>query len=223
MWSASILVTTASTGVRYRNEASDSSASATMNSPLPRRALAPAASSRPPMTKVGIHARFGQDAGDQRGGGGLAVRAGHRDALLEAHQFRQHHGARHHRDMCFLAPPSTSGLSSLHRGGHHHDIGPLDMRCRMTLENLRTLLGQAPRGGVIGHIGTADLKAQVDQHFGDAAHAGAADADKMDVFDFMFHRASSMHTCATVSVASGLARARALRHDQQLFAIQAAQ
>ena len=53
MWSASILVTTASTGCRYRNEASDSSASTTMNSPAPSRALEPAASSRPPITKVG--------------------------------------------------------------------------------------------------------------------------------------------------------------------------
>ncbi len=48
-----MLVTTASTGARYRNEASDSSASTTMNSPLPSLACEPAASSRPPITKVG--------------------------------------------------------------------------------------------------------------------------------------------------------------------------
>ena len=53
MWSASMFVTTASTGVRYRNDASDSSASTTMNSPLPSFALEPAASSRPPITNVG--------------------------------------------------------------------------------------------------------------------------------------------------------------------------
>ena len=39
MWSASILVTTAMIGDRYRNEASDSSASATRKSPEPSRAL----------------------------------------------------------------------------------------------------------------------------------------------------------------------------------------
>ena len=53
MWSASMLVTTAMTGCRCRNEASDSSASTTMNSPWPSRAFEPAAFSRPPMTKVG--------------------------------------------------------------------------------------------------------------------------------------------------------------------------
>ena len=53
MWSASMFVTTEITGVRYRNEASDSSASATRNSPRPSLALVPAASSRPPITNVG--------------------------------------------------------------------------------------------------------------------------------------------------------------------------
>ena len=53
MWSWSILVTTAITGVKCRNEASDSSASATIYSPVPKRAFALAASSLPPITKVG--------------------------------------------------------------------------------------------------------------------------------------------------------------------------
>jgi hypothetical protein len=53
MWSASMLVTTDGMGSRFRNEASDSSASTTMYSPLPSRALAPALLRRPPMTKVG--------------------------------------------------------------------------------------------------------------------------------------------------------------------------
>ena len=48
-----MLVMTAITGCRLRNEASDSSASTTMNSPWPRRALAPAEVRRPPITKVG--------------------------------------------------------------------------------------------------------------------------------------------------------------------------
>ena len=53
MWSASMLVTTESTGSRFRKEASDSSASTTMYSPEPSCALAPALFSRPPITKVG--------------------------------------------------------------------------------------------------------------------------------------------------------------------------
>ena len=59
MWSASMLVTTAITGCRCRNDASDSSASTTMNSPAPRRAFEAALVSRPPMTKVGSSPAFG--------------------------------------------------------------------------------------------------------------------------------------------------------------------
>jgi hypothetical protein len=52
-WSASTLVTIAIMGCRCVNDASLSSASATRNSPAPRRALLAALFSRPPMTNVG--------------------------------------------------------------------------------------------------------------------------------------------------------------------------
>src|SRR5881394_1017997 len=48
-----MLVTTAITGFRLRNDASDSSASTTMYCPEPSREFAPAAFSLPPITKVG--------------------------------------------------------------------------------------------------------------------------------------------------------------------------
>ena len=53
MWSASILVITASIGCRYKNDASDSSASTTINSLVPSLALLPLLLSFPPITKVG--------------------------------------------------------------------------------------------------------------------------------------------------------------------------
>ena len=53
MWSASMVVITATSGFRRRKLPSLSSASATSQSLLPSRALAPAASSWPPITKVG--------------------------------------------------------------------------------------------------------------------------------------------------------------------------
>ena len=53
MCSRSMLVITAIAGDSLRNERSLSSASATMCSPLPSRALLPKARSRPPMTAVG--------------------------------------------------------------------------------------------------------------------------------------------------------------------------
>src|SRR5437588_223511 len=48
-----MLVITAIVGNSFRNDRSLSSASATMNSPLPSRALLPKALSRPPITAVG--------------------------------------------------------------------------------------------------------------------------------------------------------------------------
>jgi hypothetical protein len=48
-----MLVTMATVGDSFRNERSDSSASATMKSPRPRRAPEPSTPSRPPTTTVG--------------------------------------------------------------------------------------------------------------------------------------------------------------------------
>ncbi len=59
-----------------------------------------------------IQSALGQQAGHQAGGGGLAVGAGHRDAVAEAHQFRQHFRPRHHRDPRSSRAASTSGLSA---------------------------------------------------------------------------------------------------------------
>src|SRR3970282_935965 len=81
MWSASMLVTTASTGCRCRKLAFDSSGSTTMKSPAPRRAFDPAAFSRPPITKCGSSPPSG---GALAQSGGRRVRAEVRAAPLEA-------------------------------------------------------------------------------------------------------------------------------------------
>src|SRR5881296_3422226 len=64
-------------------------------------------------------------------------------------------------------------------------------------------------GGIDGEVRAADLVAEVDQHFGDARHACAADADEMDPPDLVLHLASSMQRAATSRAASGLPSARA--------------
>ncbi len=57
----------------------------------------------------GVEPAFGQHACHQAGGGGFAVCAGNRDAALQAHQFGQHHGARHDGDVLF-APGNDFGV-----------------------------------------------------------------------------------------------------------------
>src|SRR5262249_23578596 len=70
--------------------------------------------------------------------------------------------------------------------------------------------------GAIRQIGAAHAVAEVREHLRDAAHARAADADEVNVFDDVFHcfpsrraRATAAQTCATRSVASGFASALA--------------
>ena len=53
MWSASMLVTTAMMKGNCKNDASDSSASATIHEPVPSRAFVPALCKCPPIAKVG--------------------------------------------------------------------------------------------------------------------------------------------------------------------------
>src|SRR5438046_7796906 len=64
-------------------------------------------------------------------------------------------------------------------------------------------------GGIHGEVRAADLVAEVDQHFGDARHTCAADADEMDPPDLVLHLASSMQRAATRRAASGLPSTRA--------------
>ena len=52
---------------------------------------------------------------------GLAVRAGDRDTLSEAHQFREHHGTRNDRDM-LGAGFHHFGVIFVNRGGNHDRV-----------------------------------------------------------------------------------------------------
>jgi hypothetical protein len=74
-----------------------------------------------------IEPGLGKDAGHERGGRGLAVGAGDRDALLQAHQLGEHHRPRHHRH----APGAGGdhlGVVALHRARGHHRLGAGDVR-----------------------------------------------------------------------------------------------
>ena len=73
-----------------------------------------------------IEAAFSQHAGDEAGGGGLAVRTGHGDALLEPHQFGEHQCARHHRDSLF-ARCDDFDVVARDSGRNDHHIGAGDV------------------------------------------------------------------------------------------------
>ena len=205
-----MLVTIAICGFRRRKLPSLSSASATSQSPVPRRALAPAASSWPPITKVGSMPALGQHAGGQRGRGGLAVRAGDGDAALEAHQLGQHLRARHDRD-ALRARFHQFRVVRLDRAGHHDAVGAEHVGRGVAALHVDAERGQATRDRVVGLVGTGHLVAQRAQHFGDAAHADAADADEVHAREAPWRRSPvccrRRRTAALMRFLVGLPRA----------------
>ena len=188
MWSASMLVITASTGVRYRNDASDSSASATRNSPLPRRACASADEQPAADDERRVEAALGEHRRDEARRRRLAVRARDRDALLHPHQLGQHQRARHDRHAA-LARGHDFGVVGGDRGRHDDRVGVGDVGRRVADGDLDAEALEAARRGARGEIRAGHPVALRRQHFGDAAHAGAADADEVHALDLVLHRA----------------------------------
>src|SRR5260363_385703 len=78
-------------------------------------------------------------------------------------------------------PPMTKVGSRPPSDSARHDDGvrAFDMRRIVTVRNARAQTGQPFGCRIANQIGAADAVAQIQQHFGDATHAGASDADKM--------------------------------------------
>jgi len=122
--------------------------------------------------------RVDQDVGEQRAGGGLAVRASHGDGPFGGHQQGEDVAAVH-----------DAGTGRMRR----HDLrivrldgARIDHGCRAghVLRALPELDRDAQRLQPIGFgawlaVGSVDDDALLVQHLGQHAHAGAADADEM--------------------------------------------
>ena len=148
-----------------------------------------------------VQPRLGQHAGDQAGGRRLAVRASDGHALAQAHQLGQHERARHHGNLA-RARSLYLGVVALHGRGGHHGIGPLDVGGVVAHMGGDAQALQAAQRGAVRQVRARHLVAQVVQHLGDAAHAGAAHADEVNVTDSVFHGASSSQAATTAAVAS---------------------
>ncbi len=137
-----------------------------------------------------VQPAFAQHRSRQAGGGGLAMRAGHRNAATETHQLGQHRRARHDRN-ALAARFHQLGIVFADGAGHHHAIGAQHVGRRMAAHHARTQLGQPARGRVVGVVRAGHFIAQRQHHLGNAAHAGTADADEM-------HARERPHQIATV-------------------------
>ena len=72
-----------------------------------------------------VEPAFGQHTRDQARGGGLAMRTGNRDAVAEAHQLREHLGARHARNTPRAPPVIRHCRRARHSVDHH--VGTRDV------------------------------------------------------------------------------------------------
>ena len=124
----------------------------------------------------------GEHRGQQAGGGGLAMGAGHGDAVTVAHQLGEHLGTRHHRN-----PPLQRGsdfrVAGVDGAGNHQYISLLGVLRTVPDENGRPEVFQALGHGRCLEVGTGHFVTQVEQHLGDAAHAHAADTDEVNTAD----------------------------------------
>ena len=75
----------------------------------------------------------------------------------------------------------------VYRTRNDNDISLAQIFLGVTLVHRCAEFHQALGRRVVRQIRARNLKAQVQQHFGNAAHASTADAHKMDIFNFMFH------------------------------------
>src|SRR5205085_4747275 len=88
-------------------------------------------------------------------------------------------------------------------GGRTNDnVRITDVLSRMTFGNFYSQRLQAISNFRFLLIGTADSESEVSQHFGNARHAYAADADKMNVLEW------SKHDCEKSAVRSQRNRVR---------------
>src|SRR5262252_3693503 len=120
MCSRSMLVTTARIGESFRNERSLSSASATRYCDLPRRALEPMASTRPPTTTVGSRPPAASTAATM-----LVVVVfpcmPDGDPVLEPHQLGEHLRALDYGNV-LVASRCDFGIVAADGGAGHYDF-----------------------------------------------------------------------------------------------------
>ena len=92
----------------------------------------------------GVEPAGGEHGGDHRGGGGLAVHAGDGDAVLQAHQFGQHLGARNDGDVGGARGGDLGIVGANRRAGDDH-LGAGDVLGAVAFEDDGAEGGQALR------------------------------------------------------------------------------
>ena len=137
---------------------------------------------QPAVDESRVQPGFGVNTGYHRGGGGFAMGPGNGDPVTEAHQLRQHFRTTDHRDTRLVRGDDFRVIGGNRAGNYDHAGIAHVFRAMVEINSgakLRQLLGHRIRR----QVGAADLVTFVSQHFGNTAHTGTADADKVNVPD----------------------------------------
>ena len=118
------------------------------------------------------------------------MHTGDGDAVLQAHQFGQHLGALDYGNVKSTRFRDLQ-IIGWHGGTGYHDFGAGDILRLMTFKNGRSQSGQSLCDYRTLQVGAGNLVSQIEQHFGDAAHADAADTYEMYALYFGKHELRS--------------------------------
>src|SRR3989454_1151736 len=168
-----------------------------------------------------VQMRRRKDRSHQRSRGGLAMRARHRDSVFQAHQFREHFGARDYRDLA-LVRFDDFRVVRFHRGGNDHHVRALHLLGAVPFEDGGAEISQ-PRGYARRlQVRSGNGITQCEKNFGDAAHADAADAHQMNALKIAkgnhHGRATSSIKLTISRAALGRARLRARAESSTICA-----
>ena len=137
---------------------------------------------QPAVNKGRVQTGFGINARHHCRGRGLAMRTGNGDAVTKTHQFGQHLCAADYRNTRFAGGDNFRVVGR--NRGRNHDYAGIQYVLRAVMEvNRRPERAQLLGYRIRCQVGTADLITFIGQHFGDTTHAGATDADKVNVPD----------------------------------------
>src|SRR4051812_44481084 len=133
-----------------------------------------------------IETACGKHSSDHRSRRRFAVHAGDGNAVLQAHQFGQHLCALDDGDVNVAGGEDLRVVFSYRRAGDD-DFRTGDIFHAVAFMNSGAEFGKALGNRAAAQVGARDLESKVEQDFGDAAHADAADSYKMHALDLRKH------------------------------------
>ena len=132
--------------------------------------------------KGGVKTCFRVNTGNHCRGRGFTVSAGNRNAMTKTHQLCQHFRAANDRNTRFMRGNNLRVFRRDCAGNDNHARIANVFRAMVEIDRgakLRQLL----RNRIRRQVGTANLVAFVSQNFGNTAHTGTTDANKVNMPD----------------------------------------